>query len=119
MISGSYMPEELRRATMTEIVAQHRIVARCEKRLSKKKYTRQYRNPECDAAKRQREDRNEIISEMKRATDVIFCLFVSLPEVRQDKTLQLTGTAMRYAAQLAKPKPRKKKFLKNQLTLAE
>ncbi len=112
-------PEALRQQAFRGMVSNYKAMLRYEKQLEQKRFQRVYKNPTCKSAIKQSEDREDILVDKVSAQKSVFMYWMRLPEVRQDKTLQMTGTALRYAAELAKRKPRRKKYLKGQLLLVE
>jgi hypothetical protein len=109
-------PQEVRQAIYRQIVASYRAIRAIERRLKLKKYTRRYVNPKCASAVKQAEDRACILAEQERHQQELLKAFCKLPEVRQDKTLQMRGPAIRFAQELA-AKPRNPKYLKGQAVL--
>lgn len=116
MTLGSMTNHEYRQALCQEMVSHYKAIQALENRLRCKKYKKVHRDPTSDVAVTQKEDRAAILETKNRLHKELLEAFSKLPEVRADKTLQLTGAALRFAMELARKTPNPK-YLKTQESL--
>lgn len=106
-----------RQAILADLARTYRLYRRLEASLSKPPFNRVFKNPKCKTARSLQERRHGILSDMSDLREAIYCQWVKLPEVRQSKDLQMSGTSLRFAAELARPK-RNPRYMKSQSKLS-
>lgn len=108
---------EEREQLLREMAAAYRQFRRLERSLNRPPLNRQFKNSRCKSAVRIQADRNDVLEEIESCKCKLLSWYCFLPEVRNDPSLQLTGTALRFAASLVQPQ-RCPKRMKNQQTFA-
>lgn len=105
-----------RQAILADLARTYRLYRRLEASLSKPPFNRVFKNPKCKTAMRLKERRHDILSDVIDLRKAIYDQWVKLPEVRQSKDLQMAGAALRFAAELVKPK-RNPRYMRSQSKL--
>lgn len=103
---------------LASMARDYRLHRRLELSLTRSPLNRQFKNPKCKSAEKLRKRRQAVLEDMAVLKGSIWTMWVRLPEVKNSPEMQMTGMAVRYAAELAKPKKRRPKYLREQQRFA-
>lgn len=108
---------QYREVLIRGIVENYRELKRIDKVLSQSKFQKVYKDPTCKSAGRLALVKKRLLEMREEASVNLHTLWRSLPEIRSlTEETEIGMGPLEFAAQCAK-RPRRRKFLKNQLVL--